>query len=196
MAQPPKKLSQEEIKKRLEELNAKKKPPARMLPIVLNKTIVETGTGVSDHGALTGLSDDDHTQYHNDTRGDARYYTQIQLNAGQLDTRYYTEAEIDALLLGYSLVGHAHDHGTLTGLSDDDHTQYHNDARGDARYSLLGHTHAAGDIVSGQLALARGGTNADLSATGGASQVLKQAGPSGRKLRNLRNPLSLNAAQT
>lgn len=26
-----------------------------------------------DHGALTGLSDDDHPQYHNDTRGDARY---------------------------------------------------------------------------------------------------------------------------
>lgn len=31
------------------------------------------GGGVTDHGALTGLSDDDHTQYHNDTRGDARY---------------------------------------------------------------------------------------------------------------------------
>lgn len=29
--------------------------------------------GVTDHGALTGLSDDDHSQYHNDTRGDARY---------------------------------------------------------------------------------------------------------------------------
>jgi hypothetical protein len=28
---------------------------------------------ISDHGALTGLADDDHTQYHNDTRGDARY---------------------------------------------------------------------------------------------------------------------------
>lgn len=28
---------------------------------------------VTDHGALTGLADDDHTQYHNDTRGDARY---------------------------------------------------------------------------------------------------------------------------
>jgi hypothetical protein len=27
-----------------------------------------------DHGALTGLGDDDHTQYHNDARGDARYY--------------------------------------------------------------------------------------------------------------------------
>jgi hypothetical protein len=31
------------------------------------------GDGVSDHGDLTGLSDDDHSQYHNDSRGDARY---------------------------------------------------------------------------------------------------------------------------
>lgn len=34
---------------------------------------------ITDHGLLTGLSDDDHTQYHNDTRGDARYYTQDQV---------------------------------------------------------------------------------------------------------------------
>lgn len=34
------------------------------------------------------------------------------------------------------------DHGAQFGLGDDDHTQYHNDARGDARYSLLAHTHA------------------------------------------------------
>lgn len=38
------------------------------------------------------------------------------------------------------------DHGALTGLADDDHTQYHNDARGDARYSQLGHTHTASQI--------------------------------------------------
>lgn len=31
------------------------------------------GGGVTDHGALTGLADDDHSQYHNDARGDARY---------------------------------------------------------------------------------------------------------------------------
>lgn len=31
------------------------------------------GGGASDHGALTGLTDDDHTQYHNNTRGDVRY---------------------------------------------------------------------------------------------------------------------------
>lgn len=34
------------------------------------------------------------------------------------------------------------DHGALTGLADDDHGQYHTDARGDARYSPLGHSHA------------------------------------------------------
>ena len=34
------------------------------------------------------------------------------------------------------------DHSNLTGLNVDDHLQYHTDARGDARYSLLGHTHA------------------------------------------------------
>lgn len=36
-------------------------------------------SGISqDHGDLTGLSDDDHTQYHNDTRGDIRYYIKTQ----------------------------------------------------------------------------------------------------------------------
>lgn len=45
------------------------------------------------------------------------------------------------------------DHGALTGLADDDHTQYHTDARGDARYSLLAHTHTLADVTdSGALA--------------------------------------------
>ncbi len=38
------------------------------------------GGGVTDHGALTGLGDDDHSQYHNNTRGDARYYTKSQVD--------------------------------------------------------------------------------------------------------------------
>lgn len=38
------------------------------------------GGGVTDHGGLTGLSDDDHPQYHTDARGDARYYTQAQVD--------------------------------------------------------------------------------------------------------------------
>ena len=63
---------------------------------------VSSGGGVSDHGLLTGLTDDDHTQYHNNTRGDARYYTQTALDGGQLDNRYYTETETDALLAANS----------------------------------------------------------------------------------------------
>lgn len=31
------------------------------------------GIGITDHGSLTGLGDDDHTQYLNNARGDARY---------------------------------------------------------------------------------------------------------------------------
>lgn len=31
--------------------------------------------GTTDHGALDGLEDDDHSQYHNNTRGDDRYPT-------------------------------------------------------------------------------------------------------------------------
>lgn len=38
-------------------------------------------TDTTDHGALTGLGDDDHPQYHNDARGDARYYTKAESDA-------------------------------------------------------------------------------------------------------------------
>jgi hypothetical protein len=48
--------------------------------ITVNVTIVgepgppgDVSAGITDHGALTGLTDDDHPQYHNNARGDARY---------------------------------------------------------------------------------------------------------------------------
>jgi hypothetical protein len=59
-------------------------------------------SGLADHGLLGGLGDDDHPQYLNVVRGDARYYTETELNGGALDPRYYTEAEIDALLAAIS----------------------------------------------------------------------------------------------
>lgn len=39
------------------------------------------------------------------------------------------------------------DHGLLTGLADDDHPQYHNDARGDLRYAPIVHTHVEADVT-------------------------------------------------
>ena len=49
-------------------------------------------TGVGDHGALSGLSDDDHPQYHNDARGDVRYYTKpvIDAHTGNLNNPHQT----------------------------------------------------------------------------------------------------------
>lgn len=38
------------------------------------------GGGTNDHGALAGLADDDHMQYHNDARGDARYYRKAEVD--------------------------------------------------------------------------------------------------------------------
>lgn len=39
----------------------------------------------NDHGAFIGLGDDDHTQYHNDARGDARYYTKTLMDLELLE---------------------------------------------------------------------------------------------------------------
>jgi len=58
-----------------------------------------------------------------------------------------TEDRLDVLESTPDSVSGATDHGALTGLSDDDHTQYHNDTRGDARYTQIGHAHDAADVV-------------------------------------------------
>lgn len=46
-----------------------------------------------DHGTLSGLGDDDHTQYHNDTRGDVRYYTKAQTDL-EIDTDVAAHANL------------------------------------------------------------------------------------------------------
>ncbi len=160
---------------------------------------VQGPAGPSAHGDLSGLDDDDHPQYLNDSRaetlGDARWapiakgvtngdthdhnggdgaaiaYTSLT-GAPALGTAaaldYGTSAGntiiLDELARlpavdGSQLVnlpgggGGVTDHGALTGLADDDHSQYHNNARGDARYALLAkgvtngdsHDHNGGD---------------------------------------------------
>ncbi len=208
-------------------------------------TIILKATGlITDHGLLSGLGDDDHTQYHNNTRGDLRY---VQLAGSYSDPAWIstikwstvnttpttiagygiTDAALNTITIsaGTGLIGggslssnrifhvsfgtginnacvgndsrlsdartpltHSHtssditdfaesvddrvsslvlagtgvtiiyndasnsltinvtgiinDHGNLYGLSDDDHTQYHNDARGDARYVSLAGSYA------------------------------------------------------
>ena len=82
--------------------------PGHGLRIAADNTIESTGKvpgsgdgGVTDHGALTGLADDDHTQYHTDARGDARYYVQ---------------GTVDAALAGKADSSHTQAISTITGL--------------------------------------------------------------------------------
>lgn len=99
-------------------------------------------TAVNDHGDLTGLADDDHTQYHTDTRGDARYYQKtefINSSAGSGDAgkpvKLDADGNIDGSMINDADVSHSGltgthnlttdiDHGSISGLSDDDHSQY------------------------------------------------------------------------
>jgi hypothetical protein len=63
---------------------------------ILTAEVVEAEV---NHNALKNLAvGDPHTQYLTQSRGDIRYYTKTELNAGQLDSRYYTESEVNALL--------------------------------------------------------------------------------------------------
>jgi hypothetical protein len=47
--------------------------------------IIEGNEGVSDHGSLTGLLDDDHPQYLTADRGDARYIRGVVSNTAPVN---------------------------------------------------------------------------------------------------------------
>ena len=122
-----------------------------------------SGSIIKNHGGLSGLSNDDHPQYHTDARGDIRYYDKITVYnmitsaSGSIikahsgltglsnddhpqyhtdargDVKYYSKTAVDNLITSTS-GSIIKAHSGLTGLSNDDHPQYHTDARGDAKY--------------------------------------------------------------
>lgn len=97
--------------------------------------VAKAGFGIStDHGSLTGLLDDDHPQYL--LTADATDRTTFATNWTDLtdgndttlhihDSRYYTESEVDTISGSLQIqITTYSDHGNLSGLGDDDHTQY------------------------------------------------------------------------
>jgi len=75
-----------------------------------------------DHGSLQGLGDDDHTQYIlvDGSRGFTNTVSGVDpVAAYHLSTKYYVD---DAISTATGTL--TSDHGNLTGLGDDDHTQY------------------------------------------------------------------------
>lgn len=57
---------------------------------------------------------------------------------------YYYKSGVGVQIIDSPAGGGIADHGSLTGLSDDDHPQYHNNARGDARYAGISHIGSGG----------------------------------------------------
>ena len=139
-------------------------------------TPVWTNQSAIDHGGFGGLTDDDHTQYHTNARGDARYYTETELDAGQLDNRYFTETEhiassagaadagkpikldtdghVDATMINDADV----DHGSIGGLAGDDHTQY---LLADGTRQLSGNLSVAAEVTIDGRDLSVDGTKLD-----------------------------------
>lgn len=141
------------------------------------------GGGVSDHGLLTGLSDDDHSQYHNDTRGDVRYYTKsvadgllvskVNKNDSSSNGGYYpyasnpknflNQTQTDAL---YKALGYVPSWSEITGkpstFSPSSHTHTLSD--------LLNSGGASGDIIywngTAWIRLAKGLNNTVLGVDG------------------------------
>lgn len=56
------------------------------------------GGGVTDHGALLGLGDDDHTLYHNDSRASTWLGTKSTTDLSEGTNLYYTTARVDTWL--------------------------------------------------------------------------------------------------
>jgi hypothetical protein len=77
---------------------------------------------ITDHGGLTGLGDDDHTQY-SLVDGSRAFTSTVGGVTPSADTDLTTKLYVDTAVSGVE-TQIITDHGDLAGLGDDDHTQY------------------------------------------------------------------------
>ena len=159
-----------------------------------------SGGGVTDHGALTGLADDDHTQY---ALANGQRWTTTPTASRAIvsdGSGYLVVSAVTATELGYvsgvtssiqtqidAKAGSSHAHaasditsGTLTDarIAASNVTQHQaaisiteSQISDFGTYSTVGHAHAASDITSGTLTHERGGLEADISAYGGVPLI-------------------------
>lgn len=121
--------------------------------------------GVTDHGALTGLGDDDHLQYLTDARG-ALLFDGLGTAAGLVTAHealadphpgYVTTAEGAALIGAHEAAGDPHPGYVTTAegaaliaaheAAGDPHPNYLTAAEGNAAYAALSHSHTAANVT-------------------------------------------------
>ena len=114
-------------------------------------------SGVTDHGDLAGLGDDDHTQYHTELRADTWLTGKSTTDLAEGTNLYYTDARVDTWLTGKS----------TTDLAEGANL-YYTDARVDTRVNaadLVPRVNAAGVTRAVQTyASASGTVNLDVAA--------------------------------
>ncbi len=247
---------------------------------------VQGPAGPSAHGDLSGLDDDDHPQYHNNARGDARYtplahasdtdnpheVTAAQVGADASGTAATAVSAhsggtgvhaisgvtgLQTALDGKSPTSHDHSsgngaqvayaslsgtptlgtaaaldvgttankvvqldgaaklpaidgsqlthlpavggitiHGELSALASDDHPQYHNDTRGDLRYSALAHNHTGTYETSGSVATHAALTTVHNISAFGATLVDDAGASDARTTLGLGGSATLNVGTT
>jgi hypothetical protein len=87
--------------------------------------IDDTGSGITDHGGLAGLTDDDHPQYARETVLQTSDGSAPNEGSNQVHWNNLTGVPADfADGEDNTAAGGALDHGGLEGLEDDDHPQY------------------------------------------------------------------------
>lgn len=103
--------------------------------------------GASDHGALGGLSDDDHTQYYNQARGDVRYALSGS-DVSVVGSGLYLVGPI----IGFDIAGFGDLRYQLSGS-----------AAGPHLFSSSSHTDVAGTWTSGRLTIFDGTNHVPLA---------------------------------
>ena len=103
---------------------------------------------LTDHGNLIGLADDDHTQYHNDARGDARYFQEtehVKVSAGAADEDkpiiLDAGGQVDATMVNDADI----DHNNVSAIKTDGTADY-NHMRTDV--ALAGATPVRADVAA------------------------------------------------
>jgi hypothetical protein len=74
-------------------------------------------------------------------------HTSVLPTYGVGEANKYLQVDPTGAFVEWDTAGGVTDHGALTGLLDDDHPQYHNDARGDLRYAPIANSHVAATVT-------------------------------------------------
>ena len=124
---------------------------------------VFTPTQAATHANLSGLSADDHAQYHTDARALTWLGGRSTTDLPEGTNLYYTDVRADARI-GLANLEDLADVVAYAALADGEVLQWNTAAGGwrhrtlaEAGISAVGHVHAAGDITSGILSVTRGG---------------------------------------